>query len=71
MAYQLILYAPDKMPIVVMSRLSVTDVQLLNVALMQVKGFLERILPGTVLVVSDEIAPAPSPLSGASPPAGP
>jgi len=54
--YQLKLYAPDKSVLVTMGNLSSADVQLLNIALMQVK---EKALPGSVLVVSDEVEAPP------------
>ena len=63
--FQINLYAPDKSVIVTMGGLSSGDVQLLNIALMQVKA---AVLPGSVLVVSDEVEPppeAPPPARGA------
>lgn len=63
--YQLKLFAPDKSTIVTMGGLSSGDVQLLNIALMQVK---EKALPGSVLVISDEAESppeAPAPAQGA------
>ncbi len=63
--FQLKFFAPDKSVIVTMGGLSSTDVQLLNIALMQIKAVA---LPGSVLVVSDEaesFPEAPPPAQGA------